>query len=137
MNGKTRNKGLVPTAGSSTGGHDTEERGLGIRFRAVLVGLILAVTICAITPLNNTYHQGTPLGGGHFPLAPFFILMWMTLLLALIGKVSKGRRWLTGKELLIAWTLMALVSGIAYTGLARTFFINLTAPYHFATVGNR
>jgi hypothetical protein len=44
---------------------------------------------------------------------------------------------MTGKELLIAWILMVLVSGIAYTGLVRTFFINLTAPYHFATVENR
>ena len=137
MNGKNGNKGPASIDGSSTKGHDTEEIVHGIRLRAVLVGLVLAVAISAITPLNNAYHQGTPLGGGHFPLAPFFILMWMTLLVALAGKVFKGRRWLTGKELLIVWTLMALVSGIAYTGLVRTFFINLTAPYHFATVGNR
>jgi hypothetical protein len=32
---------------------------------------------------------------------------------------------------------MVIVSGIAYTGLVRTFFINITAPYQFATVGNR
>jgi hypothetical protein len=32
---------------------------------------------------------------------------------------------------------MVLLSGIAWTGLARTFFVNLTAPYHFATVENR
>ena len=32
---------------------------------------------------------------------------------------------------------MMLLSGIAWTGLSRTFFINLTAPYHFATVENR
>jgi hypothetical protein len=32
---------------------------------------------------------------------------------------------------------MVLASGIAYTGLVRTFFINLTAPYYFATTENR
>ncbi|MFQ6077921.1 MAG: DUF6785 family protein, partial [Thermodesulfobacteriota bacterium] len=137
MSGKDRTRGPASIAEGSFKGDDSEEIGLRIRFRAVVLGLILAVAICAITPLNNAYHQGTPLGGGHFPLAPFFILMWMTLLVALMGKICKGRRWLTGKELLIVWTLMALVSGIAYTGLARTFFINLTVPYHFATVGNR
>jgi hypothetical protein len=115
----------------------SDQSGIPIRFRAVIVGLILAVIICAITPFNNTYRQGTPLGGGHFPLAPFFILFWMTLLIAFIGHVFKGRSLLSAKELLFTWILTVLGSGIAYTGLVRTFFLNLTVPYHFATVGNR
>jgi len=137
VNGKDSKSRPTSIAKSSFRGNDSGKGSNRIRLRAVLVGLILAVAICAITPLNNAYHQATPLGGGHFPLAPFFILIWMTILVALVGKACKGRRWLTGKELLIVWTLMALVSGIAYTGLVRTFFINLTAPYYFATVGNR
>ena len=137
MNRKNNRKEPDPTDESLYKGDDSERTGDSIRLRAVVVGLVLAVAICAITPFNNAYRQATPLGGGHFPLAPFFILVWMTLLVAAMGKVYKGRTWLTGKELLLVWILMALVSGIAYTGLARTFFINLTAPYHFATVGNR
>ena len=101
------------------------------------LGVGLSTAICAITPFNNTYRHGTPLGGGHFPLAPFFILLLLTLLVAVIGRVVRGRPLLTGKELLVSWILMVLSSGIAYTGLVRTFFINLTAPYYFATVGNR
>lgn len=108
-----------------------------IRFRAYVVGLFLAVCICAITPYNNAYLQATPLGGGHFPLAPFVILVWMTLLAALLNFFFRNRILLTGKEILFAWMLMVLVSGIAYTGLIRTFFINLTAPFHFATIENR
>ena len=108
-----------------------------IRFRALLIGFILAVAICAITPFNNVYRGATPLGGGHFPLAPFYFLVWMTIIVAVIKKVFNKWMLLTGRELLIAWILMVLASGIAYTGLARTFFINLTAPFHFATVGNR
>ncbi|WP_373501051.1 DUF6785 family protein [Desulfococcus sp.] len=111
--------------------HDHET----IRLRALILGILLAVGMCAITPYNNDYQQATPLGGGHFPLAPFFLLVWLTLLTALSGKVFT-RALLTGKELLIVWMLMLLASGIAFTGLVRTFFINLTAPYHFATVGN-
>jgi len=107
-----------------------------IRLRAVVLGLALALGICLLTPLNNAYHKGTPLGGGHFPLAPFFILAWLTLLVALAGRIFRGRPWLTGRELLLTWVLMVVVSGIAYTGLVRTFFINLTAPYHFASAGN-
>jgi len=108
-----------------------------IRFRALLLGLGLALAICIITPFNNAYRQGTPLGGGHFPLAPFYFLMWLMIFTAIIRAVFRGWNLLTGKELLVTWGLMVLLSGIAWTGLARTFFINLTAPYHFATVENR
>ena len=111
--------------------------GIRIRWRAVLLGSALALLICLITPFNNAYRQGTPLGGGHFPLAPFYLLVWMMIITALIRTIFKGKNWMSGKELLVAWSLMVLLSGIAWTGLARTFFINLTAPYRFATVENR
>ena len=53
----------------------------GIRFRAIGLGLSLALLIGAMTPFNNVYKQATPLGGGHFPLAPFFILVWLIVFL--------------------------------------------------------
>jgi hypothetical protein len=110
---------------------------IAIRWRAIFIGAALALAICALTPFNNAYRQGTPLGGGHFPLAPFYFFIWMMIITALLTRLFRGRRLLTGKELLVAWALMMLLSGIAWTGLARTFFINLTAPFSFATVENR
>ena len=108
-----------------------------VRWRAIFLGVAVALAICLITPFNNAYRQGTPLGGGHFPLAPFYMLVWLMVFMALLRHLFRGRGWLTGKELLVSWALMVLLSGVAWTGLARTFFINLTAPYHFATVENR
>ncbi len=108
-----------------------------LRPRAILLGLLLAGGICVLTPFNNAFRQATPLGGGHFPLAPFFIFFWLALIMAGAGRLMKRPPWLNGKELLFVWILMVLVSGIAYTGLVRTFFINLTAPFHFATPENR
>jgi hypothetical protein len=116
---------------------DDPAPGSKIRMRALLIGSILALAICLITPFNNAYRQGTPMGGGHFPLAPFYFLMWLMIITALIRTIFKNRNLLTGKELLVSWALMVLLSGVAWTGLARTFFINITAPYHFATVENR
>lgn len=107
-----------------------------IRFRALAAGFILSLTICAVTPFNNIYHQATPLGGGHFPLAPFFILIWLSLFIAGLRKLFPSLSIFSGKELLIIWMLTVLSSGISYTGLVRTFFINVTAPWHFATVEN-
>jgi hypothetical protein len=108
-----------------------------VRLRAIFIGLIMAAGICLVTPLNNVYHRATPLGGGHFPLAPFFFLLVLAILVTLIAWIFKSRILLTGSELLVIWIQMVIGSGIAYTGLARTFLINLTAPIHFATMGNQ
>jgi hypothetical protein len=118
---------------------DVKEEKIGekIRLRAILLGSFFALAICLITPFNNAFRQATPMGGGHFPLAPFYILVWLMVLTAVLRLVFKGQKWITGKELLVSWALMVLLSGVAWTGLARTFFINLTAPFHFATVENR
>ena len=73
-----------------------------IRLRAIVIGSCLGILICLITPFNNAYRQGTPLGGGHFPLAPFYFLVWMMLITAFIRWIVKGRKLITGKELLVS-----------------------------------
>lgn len=115
--------------------HETEPS-TPIRLRAVIIGTLLAGLICALTPINNIYHQATPLGGGHFPLAPFYILLLTTLMAGLLRRLLPRARLITGAELLVIWVQMVIGSGIAYTGLSRTFFINLTAPFQFATAEN-
>lgn len=109
----------------------------GIRLRAPLSGLLLAVGICLLTPYNNIHLRATPLGGGHFPLAPFVLFLLLAVAVSVICKIFKSRLLLTGPELLVVWIEMVIGSGIAYTGFARTFLINLTAPMQFTTPGNR
>ena len=131
------NKAITPPQNNQEPLETGSAGGFVIRARAILVGLIMAVLICAVTPFNNVFRQGTLLGGGHFPLAPFFILLVFTILLIGLGRLTGRRPFMNGKELLTAWIMTVMASGIAYTGLVRTFFVNLTAPFHFATVGNR
>lgn len=128
---------VAPSGPERQPAEDRRNDGEQIRLRAVVLGLLLGLAICLITPFNNAYRQGTPLGGGYFPLAPFYILVWMMALTAAARAVFKRRRLITGREMLVTWGVMVLLSGIAWTGLARTFFFNLTAPYYFATVENR
>ncbi len=113
-----------------------EKQAHKVRLRAIIIGLIFGSGICLLTPINNIYQQATPLGGGHFPLAPFFIFFLLSLLTALLGRISGRQYLLGGFELIVIWIQMVIASGIAYTGFARTFLINLTAPVHFATMGN-
>jgi hypothetical protein len=107
-----------------------------IRPRALIAGLVTGVTLCAITPFANSYLKTTPLAGGHFPLAAFFVFMVSAVILALLAKISRHKPLLNGMELLTAWALMVVVSGIGFTGLVRTFFINITAPAQFADAAN-
>jgi hypothetical protein len=109
-----------------------------IRLRAIVTGLVLAIGICLLTPFNNIYNLATPLGGGHFPLAPFFVFILLTLLTALTAWAFRTKNlFFTGSELLIVWIEMVIGSGIAYTGLARTLLLNITCPIHYATVSNQ
>jgi hypothetical protein len=108
-----------------------------VRPRALLLGVLLGLAVCAATPYNNLYLRATLLGGGHFPLGPFFVLAWLVVLTAVPARVFKIRPFFTGLELLVVWFLMAVVSGIPYTGLLRTFFTNLSMPFTGANVSNR
>jgi hypothetical protein len=104
---------------------------------AVLIGLGLGLGICLATPYNNMFLKGTLLGGGHFPLAPFFLFFWLAVFVAATARLTRTAGFLSGRELMGVFMLMVVVSGIPYTGLLRTFFVNLTAPMRFATPGNR
>jgi hypothetical protein len=107
-----------------------------IRLRALISGLLIGVVLCGVTPFADSYLRTTPLAGGHFPLAAFFVLVSAMILLALLSRFTGRAPLLSGSELLVAWVLMVVVSGIGYTGLVRTFFINISAPAHFADAGN-
>ena len=107
-----------------------------IRRRAIALGVAGAAAICALTPANNVYHQATPLGGGHFPLAPFVCFFLLVAAMGALRRLRPAMAPLTGRELLVAWIQMVIGSGIAYTGLARTILLNLTVPFQFATPEN-
>lgn len=107
-----------------------------IRPRAALLGLGLGIGLCLLTPYNNVYLNGPPLGGGHFPMAPFAAFLLLGTAAALWRRTGRAPL-LTGLELLTVWALTALVAGVGHTGLFRTFFISLAAPLALATPGNR
>lgn len=103
-----------------------------LRLRALITGLVMGLALCIFTPLNNTILHNTPMGGGHFPLAPFFIIAWMFVFDAIAARFSNREPLFSGMELLVIWLMMVLFSAIGYAGLTETFFVNITAPERFA-----
>ncbi|MGV8074737.1 MAG: DUF6785 family protein [Syntrophobacteraceae bacterium] len=107
-----------------------------LRLPAFLVGLIFTALFCALTPFNNIKLQNTPLAGGHFPLASFAALGFVLLVInPAMSSIRKSWRF-RFHEILLIWSMVAVSGGIAYTGLLRTFIINITTPERFATKAN-
>ncbi|MBC16106.1 MAG: hypothetical protein CL942_03530 [Desulfovibrio sp.] len=103
-----------------------------LRLRALLTGLVLGLFLCVYTPYNNAVLHNTPMGGGHFPLAPFFIVAWLFVFDALISRLTRRPPIYSGVELLVVWLMMVLFTAISWAGLTETFFVNITAPERYA-----
>ena len=103
-----------------------------LRLRALVTGLAIGLFLCVFTPWNNTIGHNAPMGGGHFPLAPFFIVAWMFVLDSLASRLTRRPPFFSGIELLTIWLACVLFTTIGYAGLTETFFVNITAPERFA-----
>ncbi|MFP5212013.1 MAG: DUF6785 family protein, partial [Acidobacteriota bacterium] len=107
-----------------------------LRLSAVLTGLILVAIFCAFTPYNNVKLQNSPISGGHFPLASFACLLFLLFFAnPLLSLIKKEWRFHSG-EMLLIWSMVTAATGVAYTGLMRTFIINITTPEWFSTTTN-
>lgn len=104
-----------------------------LRLPALIVGLVFVFLSCAFTPYNNIKLQNSPLAGGHFPLVSFACLL---LLLVVVNPILSliRRSWRFHMyEVLLIWSMVTVATGIAFTGLMRTFLIHLTTPVWFTT----
>ncbi|ABK15951.1 DUF6785 family protein [Syntrophobacter fumaroxidans] len=103
-------------------------RELRIRFPALAFGLVLVLLCCVFTPYNNIRLQNSPVAGGHFPLASF-VCLFIILVVVNPALGAINRKWrFHYHELLLIWAMVTVATGIAYTGLMRTFIINITSP---------
>ncbi|MCG8529520.1 MAG: hypothetical protein MI749_02525 [Desulfovibrionales bacterium] len=106
-----------------------------LRLPALVFAIILGLIMCAAGPFNTAWLGGTPLGGGHFPLAPFFISFFLFIVCAIIASTTNKKPLLNGTEQLVVWLFMVIGTGIGYSGLAESFFLNITAPAYYKQGG--
>jgi len=108
----------------------------GITRRSALLGLLLAGSLCALTPYNDYVIGNTYIAGNHFPLGAAAVLLALSLLNLLLRRL-RGRVLLTAQEITVVYIIVMVTSGIPSTGLLRYLLPVLTTPYYFATPGNR
>jgi hypothetical protein len=107
-----------------------------IRLSAVVTGLIFVIIFCAFTPYNNVKLQNSPLAGGHFPLASFGCLLFLLIFVnPVFSRINRNWRFHL-YEVLLVWAMVTVATGVAYTGLMRTFIINITTPVWFSTTSS-
>lgn len=104
--------------------------------RAFVIGLALAVLECLIAPYNDFVIRNTFLAGGHFPLAPFFVLTVLALIVNAVLRLLHPKLALSAQELIVIWCLMIAVAGIPSSGMMRDALSAFAAYNYFATPEN-
>ncbi|MGQ9795075.1 DUF6785 family protein [Desulfosoma sp.] len=107
-----------------------------LRWSAIALGLLFSILFCALTPYNNVRLQNTPLAGGHFPLASFAVLLFFAAVYNPLARCVHRNAALAAHELLLLWSMVTVATGIAYTGLFRTFLVNITTPGWLVVTGH-
>lgn len=104
--------------------------------RALVIGIALAVLECLIAPYNDFVIRNTFLAGGHFPLAPFFVLTALALVVNSVLRLRHPKRALSSQELVVIWCIMIAVAGIPSSGMMRDALSTFAAYHYFATPEN-
>jgi hypothetical protein len=100
--------------------------------RAVVLGLIGAVTIAAVGYLNDSLLGLSPLVGSHLPVALFGLLILFAVAVnPLLWRVRRSWR-LRPAELAVVVALMLAACSIPGSGLMRYFTHALALPAHYA-----
>ena len=107
----------------------------GLTIRAFVIGLILVVGICIITPYNNHYVGNTYLASNHLPIGPLFIIVCFALFNVFV-KYPGPQFGLSAGELAVIWCMMIVSASVPSKAFIEYLFPALTGPYYFATPEN-
>lgn len=133
-----KNSGMGHPAASDAGNVFSAQTQYPIEWskRALIIGIALAVLECLIAPYNDYVIRNTFLAGGHFPLAPFFVLSVLALVVNSVLRFLHPKLALSSQELIVIWCIMIAVAGIPSSGMMRDALSAFAAYSYFATPEN-
>ena len=133
-----KNSGMGHLQASDAGNVSSAQTQYPIKWskRALVIGLTLAVLECLIAPYNDYVIRNTFLAGGHFPLAPFFVLTVLALVVNSVLRFLHPKLALSSQELVVIWCLMIAAAGIPSSGMMRDALSAFAAYNYFATPEN-
>ena len=102
--------------------------------RAVILGLLGATLLCAVTFFNDMVMRGTFLVGNFLPITVFGSLVLFTLLINPLLRLAGPRAALSGRELAVIVTLVLFACYIPGRGLMHQFTTFLMLPHHYRKI---
>jgi hypothetical protein len=114
----------------------TSETARAVSARAVTLGIICAVLLCAVTPYNDFKVGATYLAGNQFPIGALFVLLVLALgVNPLLRRFAPTRTFHRG-ELLTVWILILVASGLPSSGMMRYLIPHIAAPQYYSNDTN-
>ncbi|HEY7089564.1 MAG TPA: DUF6785 family protein [Tepidisphaeraceae bacterium] len=106
--------------------------GRSITFRAVALGLLGTILICALTPYNDYALNNTFLVGNNLPLGVVMLLFCISVFIN--GPLSRfaPQYALSSGEMAVAFGMVLVSCALPSSGLMRYFPASLTGPVYFA-----
>ena len=80
--------------------------------RAVIIGLVCALFLCAVTPYNDFKVAATYIAGTQFPIGALFVLFFLATAVNVGLRRFAPRFVFRPGELVTVWTLIAVASGL-------------------------
>lgn len=107
-----------------------------VTLRAVLIGLVLVIFFCAVTPYNDFKIAATYIAGTQFPIGALFVLLVFVGIINVILRKFRPEAAFTRGELLTIWSMMIVASGLSTSGMMRYFIPHIVAPHYYSDATN-
>jgi len=108
-----------------------------VTLRSFLIGIVCVIGLCALTPYNNHYVNGSAYpSSNHLPFGPLFLIVLLTLLFNVVLRQIHPKAMLSHTELIVIWCMMVVAVAIPSKAYAEYLLPDLVAPYYLATEEN-
>ena len=110
--------------------------GSGVTTRAVLIGVVFALLLCAFTPYNDFKVAATYIAGTQFPIGAVFVELLLVGVVNVLFRKFNPRAAFSRGELLTVWSLILVASGLPSSGMMRYFLPQIAAPHYLSDTTN-
>ncbi|GAB4457709.1 MAG: hypothetical protein OHK0029_17960 [Armatimonadaceae bacterium] len=112
------------------------QHGGAVTPRAVTIGLLCAIFLCAVTPYNDFKIAATYIAGTQFPIGSLFVLFFLSAGVNVALRRFAPRTAFRPGELFTIWTLITVASGLPSSGMMRYFLPQIVFPHYKADKTN-
>ncbi len=108
----------------------------GVTTRAVIIGIVFALLLCAFTPYNDFKIAATYIAGTQFPIGAVFVELILVGVVNVLLRRFRPKSAFNRGELLTVWSLILVASGLPSSGMMRYFLPQIAAPHYMSDATN-